>query len=176
MKMLTLTLALVILAASPAAAQQRIGGLALAGGGALMALASGTCDISRISGELTGSLSPSGYITYSVSNPRGTGGGPWPGAQCGFTVDYREQGNYTGTIYASGTFTDAQLRTVPGIAGEVDRLKADMRGRNPAMLYGGIAAIAGGAVLALLPGAGSPPMLDVQAGSRGVRLSRTFGF
>ena len=105
---------------------------------------------------------------------RGTGGGPWPGAQCGFTVDYCEQGNYTGTIYASGTFTDAQLRTVPGIAGEVDRLKADMRGRNPAMLYGGIAAIAGGAVLALLPGAGSPPMLDVQAGPRGVRLSRTF--
>lgn len=177
MKMLTLTLALVILAASPAAAQQRIGGLALAGGGALMVLASGTCDISRVSGELTGSVSPEGLLTHTFSNPRATGGGPWPGAQCGFTVDYRRQGNYTGTVYQTGTFTDEQLRTIPGAGGEVDRLKADMRTRNPAMLYGGVAAIAGGVAWAVLSGgAGGPPMLDVQAGPRGVRLSRTFGF
>ena len=179
MKTLTLTLVVTLAAlATPAVAdaQQRTGGLALIGGGALMTLASGTCDIDRVSDQLTASLSPEGLITYSLSNPRATGGGPWPGAQCGFTVDYREQGNYTGTVYGSGTFTDAQLRMVPGASGDVDRLKADMRTRNPAMLYGGIAAIAGGAVLSLLPGGGDTPALDVRAGPQGIRLSRTFGF
>ena len=177
MKTLTLTFTLVMLAVVPARtdAQQRIGGLALIGGGALMTLASGTCDIDRVSAELTGSLSD-GLLSYSLSNPRATGGGPWPGGECGFTVDFRAQGNYTRTIYQDATLTDAQLREVPGLAGDVNRLRSDMRTRNPAMLYGGIAAIAGGVVLAILPGGSDTPALDVQAGPHGVRLSRTFGF
>ena len=44
------------------------------------------------------------------------------------------------------------------------------------MLYGGLAAIAGGVALAVLSGGSGAPALDVQAEPRGVRLSRTFGF
>lgn len=172
MKMLTLTLALVILAASPAAAQQRIGGLALVGGGALMALASGTCDPGE--GSSSVSLIERGVSVRAYNF--NTSGGPWPWSKCGFSFSADATDYYSGSGFTGLTFTDESLIELGAPTSTIEAARAELRKRNPAMLYGGIAAMAGGAVLALLPGTGSPPMLDVQAGPRGVRLSRTFGF
>ena len=168
MKMLTLTLALVILAA----AQQRIGGLALVGGGALMALASGTCDPGE--GSSSASLFERG-LSLRVYNFN-TSGGPWPWSKCGFSFSADATDYYSGSRFSGFTFTDESLIELGAATSTIEAARAQLRKRNPAMLYGGIAAIAGGAVLAILPGAGGPPMLDVQAGPQGVRLSRTFGF
>ena len=179
MKMLTL--ALVILAASPAAAQQRIGGLALVAGGAFMVLASGTCEAGEPHVEL-GSLY--GVPTRAEFTPAGVSGGTFPGSACTFsTVRYRGS---AGALGASNTWSYDEFQNVPflddrqGVVGGgtiSGRIAATIeKGRNPAMLYGGLAAIAGGIALAVLsPGAGTPA-LDVQAGPHGVRLSRTFGF
>ena len=171
---LTLTLALAILAAltAPAAAQQRIGGLALVGGGALMVLASGKCDPGE--GSSTASLLERGVsVRFYNFN---TSGAPWLWSKCGFSFSADATDYYSGSAFRGITFTDESLVELGVPTSTIDAARAELRTRNPAMLYGGIAAIAGGAVLALLPGAGGPPMLDVQAGPQGVRLSRTFGF
>ena len=188
--MKTLTLTLVMLAVVPARtdAQQRIGGLALIGGGALMTLASGTCDIARVSDELifsesslttttstTGQVSRRGF-GFAAFNPTLLSGGPWPGSLCRFSVDFSQQDYSTGVV-ERWSFTDTQLQGHPGYPEyNIAQLRSDMRTRNPAMLYGGIAAIAAGVVLAILPGGSDTPAVAVQAGPHGVRLSRTFGF
>ena len=174
MKTLTLTLTLVILTAfaAPAAAQQRAGGLALVGGGALMVLASGKCDPGE--GSSTASVIEGG-VAVRVYNFN-TSGAPWIWSKCGFSFSADATDYYSGSAFRGLTFTDKSLGELGVPTSMIDSARAELRTRNPAMLYGGIAAIAGGAVLALLPGAGGPPLLDVQAGPRGVRLSRTFGF
>ena len=175
MKTLTLALAftLAILAAAPAVAQQRAGGLALVGGGALMMLASGKCDPGE--GSSTASVIERG-VSVRVYN-FSTSGGPWPWSKCGFSFSADATDYYSGSGFRGLTFTDKSLGELGVPASMIDSARAELRTRNPVMLYGGIAAIAGGVALAVLSGgAGGPPMLDVQAGPQGVRLSRTFGF
>lgn len=67
------------------------------------------------------------------------------------------------------TFLDDRRGIIGG--GTVSGRIADTieKGRNPAMLYGGLAAIAGGVALAVLSGGAGAPALDVQAGPRGGR-------
>ena len=171
---LTLTLALAILAAAaPAAAQQRIGGLALVGGGALMVLASGKCDPGE--GSSTASVIEGG-VSVRVYNFN-TSGAPWLWSKCGFSFSADATDYYSGSAFRGLTFTDKSLGDLGVSMSMIESARAELRTRNPVMLYGGLAAVAGGVALAVLSGgAGGPPMLDVQAGPRGVRLSRTFGF
>ena len=176
MKTLTLTLIAILpaLTAVPASAkaQQRAGGLALIAGGALMTLASGRCDPGE--GSDTASLIEGG-IALRLYNFN-TSGGPWPWSKCGFSFTADGTDYYTGAAFSGVTFTDTSLIELGADTSTIDAARAELRTRNPAMLYGGIAAIAGGAVLALLPGASGTPALDVRAGPQGIRLSRTFGF
>lgn len=183
MKTLTFALAftLAILAAAPAVAQQRVGGLALVGGGALMVLASGKCEAGEPHVEL-GSFN--GFPTRAEFTPAGVSGGTFPGSACTFsTVRYRgsagalsASNTWSYDEFQNATFLDDRRGIIGG--GTVSGRIADTieKGRNPAMLYGGLAAIAGGVALAVLSGGAGAPALDVQAGPRGVRLSRTFGF
>ena len=169
---LTLTLAMLATVPAPADAQQRAGGLALIAGGTLMTLASGTCaepDTGRQSLDTT--------VDGIRAQIRATGG-PMIWTDCSLELRFSAPGLGFDTDWLSPAEMDSYFTALgipnPGIA--VAARDEITRSYRPAMLYGGIAAIAAGAVLAILPGGGDTPALDLRAGPQGIRLSRTFGF
>ena len=139
-----------------------------------MTLASGSCadpDTGRQSFDTTvGGIRGQARIT----------GGPMIWTDCTLELRYSAPSFGLDTNWLTPAEMDSYFNALgigsPGFA--IATRDGEARSYRPVMLYGGIAAIAGGAALAVLSGgAGSgAPALDVQAGPRGVRLSRTFGF
>ena len=170
------TLGVCLLAGTAEAQTRRWAGVGLAAGGVLMTLASGTCSIDAVRDGLSATESD-GLLIATISNPRVRGGNqPWPGGRCGFEVDWRLTGAWSGTTYGSGTHNDRTVRMLPGVTDSVvNEVLDDMRGRNSALFFGGLGAIGAGAVLALLPGDGQR-IVDLQVDRHRVRLSRSFGW
>ena len=105
-------------------------------------------------------------------------GGPMIWTNCTLELRYSASSIGLDTNWLTPAEMDSYFSALgigsPGFA--IAARDGETRSYRPVMLYGGIATIAGGAVLAFLSGGGGPPALDVQADPRGVRLSRTFGF
>ena len=123
---------------------------------------------------------PESLFTYRYARARG---GPWSWSECSFDMHVRNNENG----WEDPDFSESDLRGLdafvqdPAAAGSwnaaADELVARITGTNHVVLWGGIASIALGSLLATVwASTYAEPMFDVQAGPRHIRLSKSFGF
>ena len=157
------------------------GGIALAGGGVLMVLASSTCRVPTDPVIRTTSGSAWDLRITDAS------GAPWLWSRCRFEVTQtalRDIPFERGVFPAGETFhfdeddlRDPDLGSSPFWTDVAEEVLQKVSRPSDLMRYTGLAVAATGVLLATVwSGSYDEPVFDIQAGPRGFRLSRTVGF
>lgn len=170
---LSVVLLLPTLGAAQSRSHNRIAaGLALVGGGVVMALASKTCTLPD--DPRLGYRDDPTLLRITLVEPSG---GPWVWTDCTFQAEVAWPDGASRVLNEARFRTDPPEQFRPFWNELADDAISRMQGTSELRRWGGVAVAVTGVLLATVwSNSYAEPVFDVQAGPRHIRLSKSFGF